>query len=196
MKVFYTLCAILLVVGTILANVTTGPGGGGSTGGSGLSSSVLPTNNVATNSPIAGSIPYFPGAPQTNYAAQYTFLVTNGGWEVLSNGVVQASVTTNGIASFVSETDTNLTVTGTISNPGLVALVNSTNTIVVTASGVTNNTSSIYYQISITAGSAMSVKDENGNAYLTPIVGDVVWLGPQKRFTGTAVTAIAQQVLP
>ena len=65
-----------------------------------------------------------------------------------------------------------------------------TNTLAVSASGVTNNTTDTYL-VSVTAGTSMAIKDTNGNQYYTPIINSAFPLKPNQRFTGTAVTATA-----
>lgn len=67
----------------------------------------------------------------------------------------------------------------------------STNTLIVTSAGLTNTTSDVY-QISVTAGTAMALKDPNGNQYMSPVISGSYLLKPNHRFTGTGVTATAQ----
>lgn len=69
----------------------------------------------------------------------------------------------------------------------------STNTLVVTATGVTNNSTTNNFLVSVTAGTGLAVKDSNGTQFLTPVLNNTFPLKPGQRFTGTAVTAIAVQ---
>lgn len=68
----------------------------------------------------------------------------------------------------------------------------STNILVVGATGVTNATA-VNYLLSITAGTALALKDGNGNQFLTPVLGDAIPFKPGWRFTGTAVTGVCVQ---
>jgi hypothetical protein len=72
------------------------------------------------------------------------------------------------------------------------ASVSLTNTLTVTSAGVTNSTS-FTYLLTITAGTALSLKDQNGQGISTPVLGDTVPLKPGWRFTGTTVTAQCYQ---
>lgn len=69
-------------------------------------------------------------------------------------------------------------------------LTASTNNLPVTSGGVTNNTG-LTYLLTITAGTAMTLKDVNGNPILTPAINGAYPLKPNWRFAGTAVTAQA-----
>jgi hypothetical protein len=69
----------------------------------------------------------------------------------------------------------------------------STNTLTVTASGVTNNSTTNNFLVSVTAGTGLAVKNSAGNQFLTPVLNNTFPLKPGQRFTGTAVTAIAVQ---
>jgi hypothetical protein len=67
-----------------------------------------------------------------------------------------------------------------------------TNTLVVSATGLTNSTANNYL-LTITSGAGLALKDGNGNGISTPVSGDTVPLKPGWRFTGTAVTAQCYQ---
>lgn len=69
----------------------------------------------------------------------------------------------------------------------------STNTLTVTATGVTNNSTTNNFLVSVTAGTGLAVKDSNGTQFLTPVLNNTFPLKPGQGFTGTAVTAIAVQ---
>ena len=110
--------------------------------------------------------------------------------------------TTNSVGLNLSGT-TNLTLYGTSSallvlhqvlqtniNVSYLSAYTATNTLVVSSSGVTNTTLDTYL-VSITAGTSMAVKDQNGNQYYTPVINSAFPLKPNQRFTGTAVTGTA-----
>jgi hypothetical protein len=75
-------------------------------------------------------------------------------------------------------------------SPAGLSSYTATNTLVVTATGLTNATADTYL-VSVTAGSSLAVKDGNGNQFLAPVLGMTFPLKPAWRFTGTAVTGIA-----
>lgn len=67
-----------------------------------------------------------------------------------------------------------------------------TNTLTVTAGGLTNNTA-VDYMVSVTVGTALAVKDGNGNGIFAPVLNETFPLKPGWRFTGTTVTGQAYQ---
>lgn len=67
-----------------------------------------------------------------------------------------------------------------------------TNTLIVTAGGVTNNTP-LSYLVSITAGTSLALKDQFGNQFLTPILNSAYPLQSGWRLTGTLVTGTTTQ---
>ena len=81
-----------------------------------------------------------------------------------------------------------LSIGNTLSNVGLSA----TNTLTVSATGLTNSTAYTYL-LSVTAGTGLVVKDQNGNEFLAPVLNNTFPLKPGWRFTGSSVTGIAVQ---
>lgn len=75
-------------------------------------------------------------------------------------------------------------------NPAALSAYTSTNTLVVTGTGLTNATSDTYL-ISTTAGAGMVLKDANGNQFASPPATATFPLKPGWRLSGTAITGMA-----
>lgn len=117
--------------------------------------------------------------PPTAYNAQTQCVVTmNAGTYRLDSGGPFTTATGYFIQS-IAQGFINLGV-GSFSS-------SSTNTLVVNATGLTNNTLQNYL-VSVTGGTGLSVKDASGTQFLVPVLGDAFPLKPGWRFTGTAVT--------
>lgn len=72
-----------------------------------------------------------------------------------------------------------------------ITLSSSTNMLPVGTTGLTNNTV-FHYLLSITAGTAMTLKDQNGTTFVVPTTNSTYLLKPGFRFSGTSITATAQ----
>lgn len=86
---------------------------------------------------------------------------------------------------------------GAFLSPGGITITNGyasfeTNTLTVTATGLTNNTT-VDYLIAITAGTGLVLKDQNGTQFLTPVLNASYPLKPGWKLTGTLVTGTAIQ---
>jgi len=90
--------------------------------------------------------------------------------------------TTGKVNGTYFDNGTNFVLSGTF--------LTATNTLTVAATGATNNTGDTYL-VSVTAGTSMALKDQNGNQYLTPIANSAFPLKPSQRFTGSGITATA-----
>jgi hypothetical protein len=74
--------------------------------------------------------------------------------------------------------------------PAIMTAYTATNTLTVFSTGLTNSTADTYL-CSITAGSAMTLKDGNGNQFMTPDVNSTFPLKPNWKLSGTAITGTA-----
>lgn len=144
-------------------------------------------NNCVMSAQAAGSIAVnvgaASGAPATNSLNNcFAFGMTN---PLIISATSFATATGGNILS-AGTTPANFFVLPTL-------LGASTNTLAVAATGVTNNTSYVYL-LTITAGTALAIKDQNGVQFGTPVLGDTIPLKPSWQFTGTAVTAQCYQL--